>query len=1143
LAGAVALAVIAVLVPAATAGAAATGDGGALPSLPDGLNVAIGARVTANSGAAPSTTLANIDDGDGTSRWCPSTVGIHQVTIDLGRVVDVSGTGATFSGEEGSDGSYYSVSTGMTAAARTPFPNQAAGDRNTIVQGPLYLFSGVPSDRAATVPARYVTLTYHVPREQNICVQEFRVFSSNAVRAPNLELGADVSGLGSDTAAYTVDGQSATPLSILRDGGTNDVRLRLLVNPSGCGSACPDLANDLTIATQARRAGMRILLDLEYSDSDTSSSAQPTPAAWAGQPLPQLARSVRRYTESVIRAFAANGTPVSEVAIGNEITQGFLWPTGKLTFNGSDRGNWTGFETLLKAAIAGARAGGDPGSRPRIELDTDTGGDSTTALDIFDHLQAAGVRFDVIGQTYSPWLQGPLAALRADLTALVRRFGKPVVLAAGQFPYADVTGYGVYTATVPYPDTLPGYLISPSGQASYERDLVSLMASLPYRLGLGVFYLNPDTAGALGLFTPAGAAQPAVDAYRVGSGAVLYGPNAPVATGPGVAGALPSEPSPSPTPAATLPALPAGLNVAIGARVSANAGAAPGTVLSNVDDGDGTSRYCPSAAGVHRVTLDLGHVVDVTGTGVTFSGQQDGDGSSYTVSTGLSAPAQMPFPNQGPGGENAIVAGANYLFAGSAPSSSAVVRTRYVTLTYQVPREENICVQELRVFSAGAPEASNLERGADLSTLLSDTGTFTLNGSPMPILGIFRSGGLNYVRLRLWINPVSGNFGTPTEQPFCAAAVCPDLTNDLAMAKQAQAAGMKVLLDIHYSDTWADPQHQNVPASFNGETLPQLADSVQSYTKSVIQAFAAQGTPVSQVAIGNEITQGTLWQFTTLSATATTVTPAGTKTIKVASTSGISPGDTLFIDSLATSNSVAGVADPSTEVVKVASVGTSGADGTGITLTQPLQYPHDGPVTVQDVQDSGHLLFDPTTDQADWSSLTTLLKAGIAGARDGNPSGNPLLVQLHIDRGGDNATATDFVDHMLAAGVNFDVIGLSYYPWYHGPISAMKANVTALIERFHKDVMIAEDQYPQEPQLGYGLYDSADANYPDTQPGYLVSPAGQASYQRDLVSLMASMPGGHGLGVFYWDADGQGYLGMFTTNGAAQPVIDANVVG
>jgi arabinogalactan endo-1,4-beta-galactosidase len=1138
----IALCLFTMLMLAGTAGAAPAGGGPALPSLPDGLNVAIGAHVVANSGAAPSTQLSNVDDGDGTSRWCPSTVGIHRVTIDLGRPVNVSGTGVTFSGEEGNDGSYYSVTTGATAPGQTPFPNQTAGDQNTIVQGPLYLFSGTQADRASTVRARYVTLTYRVPREQDICVQELRVFSTDAVRNPNLELGADVSGLRADPAAYTVDGQSASPLRILRDGGANDVRLRLLVNPSGCGGSCPDLANDLAIATEARRAGMRIVLDLEYSDSETSSSAQPTPTAWAGQSLPQLAKTVRRYTRSVIREFAANGTPVSQVAIGNEITQGFLWPTGKLTVNASGRASWTGLETLLKAAIAGTRTGAGPDMQPRIELDTDTGGDATTALDFFDHLKAAGVRFDVIGQTYSPWLQGPLSALKANLLSLARRFGKPIVLAAGQFPYADVTGYGDYTAAVPYPDTLPGYLISPAGQASYERDLVSLMASLPRRLGLGVFYLDPDTTGALGLFTPAGAAQPAVDADRVGSGAVLYGPDAPVATGPGVAGALPSEPTPSPSAAATLPALPAGLNVAIGARVSANAGAAPGTALSNVDDGDGTSRYCPSMPGIHRITIDLGHVVNVTGTGVTFSGQQDGDASSYTVSTGLDAPAQTPFPNQAKDGENAIAAGANYLFAGPDPSSPAVVLARYVTLTYRVAREENICVQELRVFSADASQANQLERGADLSTLLSDTGPFTLNGNPMPILDIFRSGGLNYVRLRLWVNPISGNFGTPTEQPYCAAAVCPDLANDLTMAKQAQAAGMKVLLDIHYSDTWADPQHQNVPASFNGETLPQLASSVQGYTKSVIQAFAAQGTPVSQVAIGNEITQGMLWQYTTLAAGTTTVTPAGTKTIKVVSTSGISPGDTLFIDSLATSNSIAGVTDPSTEVVKVASVGTSGADGTGITLTQPLQHSHTGPVTVQDVQDSGHLLFDPITDQADWSSLTTLIKAGIAGAQAGNPTGNPLLVQLHIDRGGDNAAATDFVAHMLAAGVHFDVIGLSYYPWYHGPMSAMKANVTALINRFHKDVLIAEDQYPQEPQLGYGLYDAADANYPDTQPGYLVSPAGQASYQRDLLSLMASMPDGHGLGVFYWDADAEGYLGQFTTGGAAQPVIDADQV-
>src|SRR6202034_4514580 len=104
-----------------------------------------------------------------------------------------------------------------------------------------------------------------------------------------------------------------------------------LVTPTDCGDGCLSLANDLAAATQLKQAGMKILLDIEYSDSPTSSAAQATPAAWAGQPLTTLASTVRSYTKSVLAAFAGNGTPVSQVAIGNDITQGFLWPAGRLT--------------------------------------------------------------------------------------------------------------------------------------------------------------------------------------------------------------------------------------------------------------------------------------------------------------------------------------------------------------------------------------------------------------------------------------------------------------------------------------------------------------------------------------------------------------------------------------------------------------------------------------------------------------------------------------------------------------------------------------------------------------------------------------------------------------------------------------------
>lgn len=1100
----------------------------ATPSLPDGLNVAIGAPASANSGAAPSTALANIDDGDGTTRWCPSTLGIHRVTIDLGRVEQLTGTGVTFSGEESGDGSFYSISAGTTRTNETPFPGQAAGDRNTIVQGPLYLFAGSP-----TVSARYVTLTYQVPREQNICVQELRVFSTSAVHDPRLELGDDVGDLApAASSTDTVNGSGGSLLSLLRDGGANTVRLPLYVDPTGCAAGCSDLSDDLALAAQARAAGERVVLDLTYSNGPNSEA---TPAAWANQSPTALRRTVTGYTRGVLRAFEAHGIAISRVMLGESLNSGMLLPTGAV----GGQASWSPLASLLRTAIAAVRMTDRFDGAIPIELDASTGADVAASLDVFDNLRAAGVPFDVIGLDYSPWLQGPMTALHATLDELAQHFSQPIVI-DGQFPYGDVTGYGDWSDTVPYPDTLPGYLVTPAGQASYERDLVSLVAHLPDGHGLGVDYQTPQTNDALGLFSPSGAAQPALDAFRVGSGATLYGPSAPYATGAGMTLPLPTAPS-QPTTTAALPTMPVGLNVAIGAHASSNSAAADATTLANVDDGDGTTRYCPSTLGTHTVTIDLGQVENLSGTGITFSGEQSGDGATYTVTTGTSSPGQTPFPNQAAGDSNAITPGADYLFA-SPLDAGATIQARYVTLTWHTSQVEDICVQELRAFSPDDPAAQSLQRGADLSTLLSDTATYTLNGTPTPILSIFHQGGLNYVRLRLWVNPINGNFGDPTESPYCAAASCPDLANDLTMAKEAQAAGMKVLLDIHYSDTWADPQHQNVPAAWENETLPQMASSMYGYTKSVIQAFAAQGTPVSEVAVGNEITEGMLWNGTTLDAGASTVTPAGTTTIDVADAKGMSPGDTLYIDSLATSDSIFGVADPSTDIVKIASIGTPGADGTPITLAQPLAHSHTGPVTVQDVQDSGHLLFDDATGQADWSSFTTLIKAGIAGAQAGNPTGNPLLVQLHIDRGGDNAAASDFVSHMLAAGVHFNVIGLSYYPWYHGPMSAMKANVESLIKRFHMDVLIAEDQFPQVPQDGYGIDTAADSNYPDTLPGYTVDAAGGASYYRDLLSLMASMPGGQGLGAFYWNADSTGNLGQFSPTGAAQPIIDADQV-
>jgi arabinogalactan endo-1,4-beta-galactosidase len=83
---------------------------------------------------------------------------------------------------------------------------------------------------------------------------------------------------------------------------------------------------------------------------------------------------------------------------------------------------------------------------------------------------AAHVPFVVIGLSYRPRQQGSLSALKADLDVLAQRVGKPLVISAHQFPYAGVPGYGIYSTTVPHPETVPGDVISPDGKPVVQGD-------------------------------------------------------------------------------------------------------------------------------------------------------------------------------------------------------------------------------------------------------------------------------------------------------------------------------------------------------------------------------------------------------------------------------------------------------------------------------------------------------------------------------------------------------------------------------------------------------------------------------------------------------------------------------------------------
>ena len=149
---------------------------------------------------------------------------------------------------------------------------------------------------------------------------------------------------------------------------------------------------------------------------------------------------------------------------------------------------------------------------------------------------------------------------------------------------------------------------------------------------------------------------------------------------------------------------------------------------------------------------------------------------------------------------------------------------------------------------AGAQAATLSMRGADVSTLQRavDLGAkyYTAAGAVADPLDILQGAGVNYVRLRVWNNPVSGYNN--------AAKV-------LAYARTVKAKGFKLLVDFHYSDTWADPGVQTKPAAWSSHGISALTKDVYDYTYGLCTSLKAQGTTPDSVQIGNEINVGMLW--------------------------------------------------------------------------------------------------------------------------------------------------------------------------------------------------------------------------------------------------------------------------------------------
>jgi arabinogalactan endo-1,4-beta-galactosidase len=332
---------------------------------------------------------------------------------------------------------------------------------------------------------------------------------------------------------------------------------------------------------------------------------------------------------------------------------------------------------------------------------------------------------------------------------------------------------------------------------------------------------------------------------------------------------------------------------------------------------------------------------------------------------------------------------------------------------------------------------SDFIKGADVSMLkqleISGGKFYDESGAERDALLILRDHGINWVRLRIWNNPVfardlvEGGVVIAHAGDSVGGGNC-DEAKTLEVASRAKALGLKVLLDFHYSDFWADPGQQNKPAAWVDLDAEELGHAVYDFTSKTIADMRAAGAAPDMVQIGNEVTNGMLW-------------PEG-------------------------------------------AIWGAGAGG--------------------------------------YNGFAALLKRGIRAVRDQDPNAGSstarIKVMIHLDNGGNNALYRSVFSELVARGVDFDVIGLSFYPYWHGTLSQLKSNMDDISRFFDKDVVVAETSYANTLEDGDACANIFGASQLGAG-GYPATVAGQATFIRDLVERVSSVPQARGLGIFYWEPD------------------------
>ena len=293
------------------------------------------------------------------------------------------------------------------------------------------------------------------------------------------------------------------------------------------------------------------------------------------------------------------------------------------------------------------------------------------------------------------------------------------------------------------------------------------------------------------------------------------------------------------------------------------------------------------------------------------------------------------------------------------------------------------------------------------------------------LLEFLKQQGWNTVRLRLFVDP-----SKDTDK-----CVVQDLDYVTQLGRRVKAAGMLLMLDFHYSDTWADPGKQWTPDAWKMLDDNHLQTKVYEYTAQCLNHLVAQGAAPDFIQTGNEISYGMLW-------------------------------------------------------------GTQAAVGNNQTNRCYTNSP-----------------------QANWDRFFNLLRQATRACRDVCPRAQIII---HSERTPNPSVLTDYFDRLSRAAIDYDVIGLSYYPYFHGKLDQLHTALTQLEQHaYGKPIQIVETGYPWKWAVPGSTFD-----YSGTYP---YSNDGQRQFVADLIATLKRHPQVKGLNWWYAEANAKGATGNLSS--------------